>query len=431
MSRFTPPQLPPEFYDSTPVLRHLRRLAESRGVAPDALLLTTLCRVLVLAPPRTRIESHLDTPLSLNFFAGLVGSPGDGKSLTWRVAREVVPVSLFPDDALDDRGLSSGEGLIDAFLGAPVEESGRKTRRQVVSAVAFYLDEGRSLFTLGGREGSVLLPTLRSAFSGSTLSTTNADAERRRHLNADGYRLTLCVGFQPANAAQLLRDDSEGTPHRFVFASSRNRAMPEFPPPSPGPIRWGPPREFPDLIRVAPEIRVGLWARHRERHVATEEPDALDTHGDAIQLKLSAAFAFLHGATAIGPAEWGLAGRVLDNSRAIRRALTEYAVVVNREALGRKGEDNATVTMAQEDKRNLDRWTQTMFAQTVRKCARGERVTTGSLLNMIPGRDRAEDGPRWRFTDEQLLDVVRRDGRLRQVNGVWEPTSPPAPTGSP
>lgn len=424
MSRFTPPQLPPEFYDSTPVLRHLQRLAESRGVAPDALLLTTLCRVLVLAPPRTRIESHLDTPLSLNFFAGLVGSPGDGKSLTWRVAREVVPMSLFPDDALDDRGLSSGEGLIDAFLGATVEEGGRKTRRQVVSAVAFYLDEGRSLFTLGGREGSVLLPTLRSAFSGSTLSTTNADAERRRHLNADDYRLTLCVGFQPTNAAQLLRDDSEGTPHRFVFASSRNRAMPEFRPPSPGPIRWNPPREFPDLIRVAPEIRGGLWARHRERHVATEEPDALDTHGDAIQLKLSAAFAFLHGATAIGTAEWGLAGRVSDNSRAIRRALTEYAAVVNREHLGRKGEERATVDNAADDAKALPRIVRTMISQCVTRHERGGRTPTGQLLNYVAGRDRG------RFTNERLLNEVRRDGRLREVNGVWEPTSPPSPTGS-
>jgi hypothetical protein len=73
------PQLPASFYDSTPYLRHIRQAAHYYRVAPDAVLVATLCRIAAATPPTTYIDTPEPTPL--NLIGALIAAPGNGKSL--------------------------------------------------------------------------------------------------------------------------------------------------------------------------------------------------------------------------------------------------------------------------------------------------------------------------------------------------------------
>jgi hypothetical protein len=418
MPNFEAPQLDAGFYGRTPLLAHIYRLAAAHGIAPDSLLVTVLARVAACIPPGTRIESHLGMPLSLNFLVGLVAEPGIGKSLTWRVARQVVPSLYLPEGAKDSRILSSGQGIAEAYLGATVTEEGRPPYRpQVTPTVVFWQDEGASLFRLGKESTSILLETLRSGFSGSDLGGQNATHERNRYLEADHYRLVVCVGFQPSNAAELIRDDAEGTPHRFLWASARDRHMAEVAPSDPGPLDWRLPGTWPDRLPLDPDIRHLLRRRHVARHHGTATTGALDSHGDSIQMKLAGVLALFHGRLAVGPEDWILAEEIIANSRRVRDALLEYGRLRELERSEEFGKELAARRIAQDDETARHKLSRALdsIAKAVRKLhSNGERVGDGRLRNLT---HLTRDMP-----TEDVLEAVRERGELeRTPEGYWIP----------
>lgn len=418
MPKFEAPQLDAGFYGRTPLLAHIHRLAAHSLIAPDSLLATYIARYAACVPPSTRIAGDKPVPLGLNLIVGLVAEPGIGKSLTWSVARQLVPTLYLPEGAKDSRILSSGQGIAEAYLGAPVTEEGRPPYRpQVTPTVVFWQDEGASLLRLSKQEHSTLLSNLRSGFSGSALGSENATQERNRHVEADRYRLVVCVGFQPTNAAEVIRDDAEGTPHRFLWASARDRHMAEVAPSDPGPLDLRLPNTWPDLIPVDPDIRHLLRRRHVARHHGTATTSGLDAHGDSIRLKIAAVLALSHGRLAVGPEDWSLAQEIVANSGRVRDALLEYGRLRELERSEEFGKELAARRIAQDDetaRHKLSRALDSITKAVRRLHSNGERVGDGRLRNLT---HLTRNMP-----TEDVLEAVRERGELeRTPEGYWMP----------
>jgi hypothetical protein len=408
---FVAPQLDRCFYDELPCLAHVRRGAEARRCAPNAVLVAVLCRVAALVTPEHRLTTA--RPISLNLCGGLVAPSGVGKSSAWQAAR-----ALLPDlglRVLDGRGLGSGEGLIDAYLGTARKVSKRDDhetyeRPRVADGAAFYVDEGETMIRLGLRQGSTLLQHLRTAWSGYALSVTNANGDTNRHLADFSYAFSVCASFQATAGGVFLADAEGGTPQRFLFASAQDREMPDVPPSWPGPFAFG----SHDVLGIATalgvdrEIEREIDARHVAKHHGTSEDEALDSHGDAIRLRVAGLLAVLDALTSgskrvfVGPREWTLAGHVTRNSAKIRQAVEAYGEAAKSEkreerARERNAEDAIRDDLAEQ--RLLDRVVEN-FTNLVLKAWDGklrdpnyDGPTTGAVWNAMAARDRHKVSP--------------------------------------
>lgn len=323
------PQLPQSFYESTPYLRHIRQAAHALRVAPDAVLVATLCRIAAATPPTTYIDTPEPTPL--NLIGALIAAPGNGKSLANATAIRLVPnLGLGVNDSLP---LGTGEGLVESYFESisVVNDNGKGKhfeKRQAFKSGYFYCDEGETLFTLTTRKGATILQTLRTAWSGGVLGNTNANVETRRKLERNSYRACVVVAFQPSCGSALVADSHGGTPQRFIFASATDIEMPTVAPSNPGVLGYDPTNE-PVAIRVNNEILRELDANKVNRARGTVQIDALDTHVDYNRLRVAALFALLDHRRIIELSHWNNATLVLDNSKQVRRTL-DYWAAMNR-----------------------------------------------------------------------------------------------------
>ena len=195
------------------------------------------------------------------------------------------------------------------------------------------LDEGQVLGEVGGRKGSTILQTIRTAWSGGTLGQGNASAETKRILPAHTYRVALVANFQTAYGTTLLDDAAGGTPQRFWFASAVDSTIPTERPSTPPPnLNWTPPPsrgahgiEFPCDLSVDPcvtdEIRSANVAVSRGE-VAVNE---LDAHRNLVRLKFAALLALLDDRLTITADDWRLAGVAMNTSDAVRTTIIAHA----------------------------------------------------------------------------------------------------------
>jgi hypothetical protein len=335
------PQLPASFYDSAPYLRHIRQAAHALRVAPDAVLVATLCRVAAATPPTTYIDTPEPTPL--NLIGALIAAPGNGKSLANSTAFRLVPdLGLGVNDSLP---LGTGEGLVESYFESVsvMNDTGKGKhieKRQAFKSGYFYCDEGETLFTLTTRKGATILQTLRTAWSGGVLGNTNANVETRRKLDRNSYRACVVVAFQPSCGSALVADSHGGTPQRFIFASATDIDMPTIAPSVPGVLGYDATNE-PVAIQVHAEILRELDTNKVNRARGTVQVDALDTHVDYNRLRVAAIFALLDRRQFIDLSHWNLATMVLDNSRQVRRTLDSWATLNRRDEVD-----------AQENERN-------------------------------------------------------------------------------
>ena len=335
------PQLPASFYDSTPYLRHIRQAAHYYRVAPDAVLVATLCRIAAATPPTTYIDTPEPTPL--NLIGALIAAPGNGKSLANTTAFRLVPdLGLGVNDSLP---LGTGEGLVESYFESVsvINDTGKGKhieKRQAFKSGYFYCDEGETLFTLTTRKGATILQTLRTAWSGGVLGNTNANVETRRKLDRNSYRACVVVAFQPSCGSALVADSHGGTPQRFIFASATDIDMPTIAPSVPGVLGYDATNE-PVAIQVHAEILRELDTNKVNRARGTVQVDALDTHVDYNRLRVAAIFALLDRRQFIDLSHWNLATMVLDNSRQVRRTLDSWATLNRRDEVD-----------AQENERN-------------------------------------------------------------------------------
>ena len=331
--------LPASFYDERPELAHIRAAAHCRARSADAVLGVVLARIAVLSPPSLRLPAPVDSEATLDMAVAIIGRSGSGKSGAAKVARDLLPIDA---DDLAELPLGSGEGITEAYLEMveEIDANGKlqKVKRQVKRGVLFMLDEGQALAEMGGRSGSTLLPTIRSAWAGEQLGQANASEERRRKLPAHEYRFALVAGFQLEYATALLDDHAGGTPQRFLYLPAQDPSIPDDAPAWPGALEWHPPVHSAGPMgldpNVAAEIRRRALALSRDE---ITDVDPLDSRRDLVRLKVAGLLAVFAGRTDISGDDWRLAGQILATSDKVRASIVDAARFRKGEAERTKG----------------------------------------------------------------------------------------------
>lgn len=393
------PQLPRSFYDETDALRRIRDAANAQRVAPDAVLGAILCRVAASVNPSIMLD--LATPAGLNFITVLIGESGDGKTKANRVACRLLP-KVCERDGLP---IGSGEGLIEAYMETFTDpETKRKLKRQKHERACFYYDEGESLLRHRQRQDSTIESTLRSAWSGSAIGTTNADPERTRLLEDDSYTFALVMGLQPTFAAQFLRDDSAGTPQRFLFVSAVDAYMPDSVAPWKGVLDFKP-RELTGPIHVDPEIIRIMDSNTVKRNKRIGVFDRLDSHRDLMTLKVAALLAILDGVDGVDLEHWHRAVLIYENSKNIRADLLNRADIAKRDQLDKRA-DEYSHTDARKEANRHDRDLARLVNVVGNYCQRYGVNTRARVLNAIATRDRGK------ISDAAIIDAAIKAGLI-------------------
>jgi len=325
-------RLPDEVWCARPELAHVRIAAWSRNRSPEALLGAVLARLAADTKHSIEIPPIVGAPCGLTMYAALIGPPGTGKSSTRHLATELVPALLL-DPAADDKGIGSGEGMIEILFDlVPAEEGkGKLIKLQTRFNAYLGLDEGEMLDRMGARPDSILLGTLRSAWTNGILGQANASIEKRRHLAGDLYAFGIVIGMQPIALKGLMGGAGLGTPQRFAFMpTTTNGTVPEELPDWPGAV----PRTRLDELTLAPyrannarglvrhplvipdEIRreVVTLDRAQQRGGAAE----LDTHIGLLRLKVAGLLAVWQGRLEMNAEDWWIAEEYVKVSKATR-----------------------------------------------------------------------------------------------------------------
>ncbi|WP_152581036.1 hypothetical protein [Bifidobacterium tibiigranuli] len=309
------------------------------------LLVDVLTRVSVVAPPNVVLPPLVGAaPGSLNMFVAVVGGPGSGKGIASAAAAQLMP---------DIRGAvttqpASGEGLAAIYANRvpiPEEEGGHKGETRIHCVTPRALLSIEEIGALGGassRQGSTVLPTLCSAWSGEPLGAFNKMESNRLTVPAHAYRLGLTVGVQPAAASTLFDGVGTGLPQRFLWAETIDLQAPEHRPDRPAgslpcdlsAIPCDPQPNTLDAIYQAGTIRGALGyttielgfpdEAYRESdmrrlavlHGAGVQP--LDSHAMQVKAKVSALLALMDGRMTVSVEDWQLAGQIMDESTRVR-----------------------------------------------------------------------------------------------------------------
>lgn len=411
--------LPDEFWNARPCLQHIRDAAHNRARSADAVLLFTLGRVAAITHPTIMLPAIAGGRASLNFLGGIISSSGGGKSTAGSVARDLVPIDL--KNVVADVPPGSGEGLTELYFEMVDEEDAsgknRKVKRQTKSGAFIYLDEGQALAEMGNRKGATLLPTLRSAWSGEVIGQSNATEATHRVLKAHSYRMAIMVGFQLEYAASLIADAAGGTPQRFVFATATDPSVPDDGPEWPGPLHI----DVRPVQSLGQEISFDTELANEIRHRSVMQvrgqlvPDALDTHGDLVRMKVAALLAIIDGRLDVTREDWDLAGLIMRSSMAVRSWVIDnarrqaadsemsYAMkLANRAAIAdTTAEDRAVLGGARAMARKVHRM-------------EGETATRRDLMAAAAGRHK-----KLASVDDMIL-VAEEKGWITAVEGGWK-----------
>lgn len=315
------PHLPDEFWRARPALAHVRQAAHARQRSADAVLHAVLARVAAFTPYTTVLPAIVGSKAPLSYFAVVVGPTGAGKSSAVGIGTELAPA---PEWIADQLPLGSGEGLAEVLFDLVEEPDDkgklRSVKRQVRHGAFVFADEGQVLTEIADRNGSTLLPTLRTMWTGGTIGQTNASSERKRVVPAGSYVFGVVLGLQPSKAGKLLADADAGTPGRFGWASATDPTIPDEPPAWPGPLSWKVPPVITGgtAVDVAPEIIAEVRSAGLAVVRGHSVVHPLDAHGNLYRLKVAALLAVLDGRHDINGKDWLLAGMVRATSDAVR-----------------------------------------------------------------------------------------------------------------
>jgi hypothetical protein len=351
--------LPDGLWDARPHLAHIRQAAHSRQRSADAVLHVTLARLAAITPHTVTIPPIVGAPAPLAYYTNVVAPPGVGKSSANQIASDLLPA---PEWVPDQIPLGSGEGLAETLFDL-VDDIGPngnaiKVKRQVRHNGFIYADEGQTLAEIGGRNGSTLLPTIRTIWTGGMLGQANASIERRRIIPAGHYVFGMCVALQPTRAGALLADVDAGTPQRFGWASATDPTIPDDPPGWPGPLPWEPPARINtgNPLDVHHSITTEIRASDLARARGAVTIDPLDAHGPLYRLKVAGLLAVLDGRHDINEEDWQLADIIKTGSDTVRTQVTEtvaYETTRAEEATRDRIARRHTESQAAEERRKI------------------------------------------------------------------------------
>ena len=400
-----------EFWQAREHLGIIEAYARARMVAPWAVFGTVLARIIACVSPEHTIPPIVGGHASLNLFVGLVGRSGAGKGAAESVAAEAV---LLPQP-VETRTPGSGEGILHAYAKRAKDEV-----EMIQQSIMFSVPEIDSLGAVGARQGSTLMPLIRSAWSGEQLGFTYADPTKNLKIEAHRYRMTMVAGIQPGRAGTLLDDADGGTPQRFLWLPATDPDAGLDAPEPPDPHRWTfrgsrawtreefematstfqSPSPTMHPIDVCDTARTVI--RENRAKQVRGEGDALDGHGLLTRLKVAAALGILDGRMSVSDEDWELSGIVSAKSTAVRDGIV--------------AEFNARKALANEA-RAMDDIRRSEMKQS-REAERLERVQ-GVILRHLENHG---ESPRWKVRNatasrdravfDDALRVLREDGRV-------------------
>jgi hypothetical protein len=314
------------FWHEREILEHILTASRARLVGPYAVLGCVLARVAAFTHPSTCLPPIIGGAAPLSLYVALRARSGGGKSSPSSVAEALIPRP--PLWAKGPLPLGSGEGLIDQYLESyeiPSDDGKKKGKigkRQSHYGVLFVLDEGQMVAEIGNRKGATILPTLRTAWSGSALGQANASIETFRNLPAMHYALGLVSLWQQKSGAMLLADADGGTPQRFVWLPTNDIKASRNRPKWPGELDWAPPPpyKFDDILNHHHlAVHATIEDEIVDKHIAinlheSEEENPLDAHRRLNKLKVAGCLAVLDGRSNVSPDDWRIAERLLNIS---------------------------------------------------------------------------------------------------------------------
>ncbi|MGV0700825.1 hypothetical protein [Mycolicibacter sinensis] len=325
-----------EFWSATDQLKLIHQWARASYIAPLALLLTVLLRVIVSTSHRVMLPGP-PAPASLNMGIVLVGRSGSGKGVTDKLGR-----TAYPNDGIHEEGLGSGQGIHELFKETKNPED--RITRALIS-----VSEIDHFAALNAGQGNNTRAAIKAALTGDRLGSKGASAATTRSVPADSYRLGLSISAQFGHCGVLLDDVSGGTPQRLVWGSVTDPSIPDTPGPEPDRvldtklpawaladqqvlIQYGTPD-------IAEYVAAGLLANQRG------ELDAIDGHRTLTRLKVAAALAILDHRSVVSELDWQLSEVIMANSDATRQAVMDY----DRQAARAKIRDRAVARATGEE----------------------------------------------------------------------------------
>lgn len=295
-------------------LRKIHRWARSRQTAPWPLFGAVLLRVAASTPANVLLPPVIGDYVSLNVFAAFVSASGGGKGKSDSVSKRAWPADI----AVVKPG--SGEGLAEMFV-----ERKDKPRLHAAILTANEID---AMAGLASRQGSILMPEIKSAWMGEPLGQRNAGAATSRHVKEHDYRLCLSVGVQFGHGRVIFADTSGGAPQRFLWYLTTDPDMPEGTGIDPEPLDislpdWkAGPNGVVEIVYEPPEIvdtiRKNDLARNRG------EGEALDGHAILSRCKVAALLAIMHQRQTVTAMDWELSQFVMHVSDMTRNTMLEY-----------------------------------------------------------------------------------------------------------
>jgi len=333
------------FWNWRPSLKAIYDAALMRMASPWGVFACCATAAISIVPPKITLPPLIGGRGSLNLFALILDGSGGGKSAAASVARELMGDRCA---SVHTCGVGSGEGLVEAYR-IPPEKRGEPTEWR--ESVRFDVDEIDNLSAQGGRSGSTLWPTLRTAFFANRLGSTTLRSGGV-HLGEHSYRLTLTVNAQPARCAGLLEDHGGGTPQRFMWFPAMDRRIraslqssdPLYPLDLPSSTAW----PFERSITIPDEARAQILYARERRAIGMHTDDARFTgHALFCREKFAYVLAVLDGRTEMNDDDWMLSEFIADVSE-ITRGHAENAIAAEAAAhAARQGQLRAITNDAQ------------------------------------------------------------------------------------
>jgi hypothetical protein len=249
-----------DFWNARPELTYIKQAAESRLVAPKAVMMAAICRAVTSVPTEFVLPPIIGSEASLNIFVCFVGESGGGKGTATKLAEHLFDFNKTGINFTTSLPVS-GEGVVSSYLKA--DNNGWK---QVHESVLVNFDEIDNFKATTDRNGSTLSATLRQGFMGEAIGGNYSRTIKK--LEPHSYRMGFQLSAQPLRSAGLLDDADGGTPQRFLFVQTTN-------PESPG-VDDLP--EFPTLMEWNPPTAI-VELNQRKKQAAKEEADKSKTLG--------------------------------------------------------------------------------------------------------------------------------------------------------
>lgn len=309
------------FWNRRASLRYVYDYALASRTGPWATLGIVLARVLYTVPPYVVLPG-VGMGGSLNFYVGLVGPVGAGKTRAMTAAEQVIDADI----RIDRPG--SGQGLAHLFR----QYNATTGVCDIIATAAFLeVDEIDQISALASGKGATLDAELRSVFFARPLGGAYAAREKRLDVPQHSYRAVMTVGIQPKRAHDFLSKGDGGTPQRFLWMPVHNEHAPDKRPPKPEGWAWRRPEYKPGEIYVPESVLDEIDRADLERHRGKEGNED-EAHAMFVRLKVAASLALLDGRVAMNEEDWELSETVMHVSTQTREKVKRELEQVQRRA---------------------------------------------------------------------------------------------------